>query len=577
MTTIVGLALALLLPGPPQQPVRVDVDGVSRELRRNIRAHLSIYQRRADAGMPESTVRALHERAPREIREALEPFGYYRPEIDGELRRREDRWLARYRVDPGEPVRYTAVDADITGIGSDDLVLREILPLARVRPGEPVRHAAWEAAKQTLLNQAASRGYLDARITRSRIEVDTTAMSARAILHMATGPRFRFGEVRIAETALDRRLLQRYVTIEPGEPFSLDRLLETQRLFRSSDYFQFVHVEPLREEADSLRVPIRVELETRPRNQYTVGAGYGTDTGVRVRGSGQRRWLNEGGHRVQGEVRASLQSQALQARYVIPLAGGPADRLAVTSVFQHESFQGLESQVLLGRGEWDHGRAGWREVVSLRLMEEWYRDADGSRSSTLLIPEAVWSRDRGEDALYPRNGYRLVLGLSGASEVVVSDVTFARATAELTLARGLHSTGRVLARLNLGTTAVDRLQDLPVSLRLYAGGDRSVRGFAYRSIGPVGPDGSVTGGRHRVVGSLELEQMLYGPVGLAVFSDAGSVFATADAISLENAEHSAGLGVRWRSPFGSVRLDLAWPLSRPGDPPRVHFVVGGAL
>lgn len=579
MTTIVaGFALALLLPGqPPQEAVRVDIDGVSRELRRNIRAHLSLYQRRADAELPESTIRALHDRAPREIREALQPFGYYRPEIEGELTRRPARWRARYLVRPGDPVRYVSVDVAITGDGSDDPVLQDVLPLARIQPGEPLRHPAWDRSKQTLLNQAASRGYLDARISRSRIEVDTAALTARAVLHVATGPRYRFGPVRFRDTPLQRWVLQRYVTIEPGTPFSLDRLLETQRLLRSSDYFRFIQVEPLRDEAVGLQVPIEVGLETRPRTQYTVGAGYGTDTGARIRGSGQRRWLNDRGHRVQGEARASLQTQALQAQYVIPLAGGAADRLAASTVFQHESFQGLESQLILGRGEWDHGRAGWREVLSIRLQEEWYRDADVSRNSTLLIPEIAWSRVRGEDVLYPRDGYRLALGLSGASDAVVSDVTFAKATADLTLARGLHRTGRLLARLNLGTTLVDDLRDMPVSLRLYAGGDRSVRGFAYRSIGPVDVDGTVTGGRHRVVASLELGQQVYGPVGMAVFTDGGNVFATADAITPENAEYSAGVGVRWRSPIGPVRLDVAWPLSRPGQPPRFHFVVGGTL
>ncbi|MFO7892559.1 MAG: autotransporter assembly complex family protein [Longimicrobiales bacterium] len=565
------------LQGEAAAPVRVHVDGVSSDVRRNIRANLSIYQRREDPELPESTVLALHDRAPSEIRRALRPFGYYRPTVRAELERGADRWVARYRVDPGEPVRYAAVDVTFSGAGADDRVLRRVVPESGVRKGEPLRHEVWEAAKQALLNRTVARGYLDVEVTRSRVEVDTVGMEARAVLAVETGPRYRFGEVRFDSTPFTQRFLHRFVTFEPGQHFSLDALLEMQRALTSSDYFRMARVEPLRDEADSLRVPIQVGLETRMRNQYTIGAGYGTDTGVRGRASGQRRWLNDRGHRVRGEVRASLRDQAFQAQYVIPLAGGAADRMAATTVYQRESFEGLESRRVFGRLELDHGRGGWREVASIRLVEEWFRDAAGSRSTTLLIPEMHWTRVRGDDVLYPRRGHRFEVGVSGASDAVVSDLTFVQATAELNVARGLHRTGRVLLRLGTGATVVESIEAMPVSLRLYAGGDRSVRGFSYRSLGPVGADGDITGGRHQLTGSIELEQEVMGPFAIAVFTDAGNVFADRAAVDLGALEQGAGFGLRWRSPIGSVRADLAWPVSRLGDAPRVHFVVGGTL
>ena len=480
-------------------------------------------------------------------------------------------------MDPGSPVRYASVEVTLEGVGADDPMLRGVLPEVGVEEGAVLRHPRWEEAKQTLLNHAAGRGYLDVAIGRSRVEVDTVAGTARATLRVNTGPRYRFGPVEFPETPFTSAFMDRYVTFRPGDPFDLDALLAMQRALSSSAYFRLVQTEPLRDEADSLRVPIRVSLEMQQRNSYTIGIGYGTDTGVRGTAAGSRHWLNPYGHRLEAELRASLRSQRFQGRYVIPLTTGPSNRVAVSTALLRDIFEGLESRQIYGRVELDHIRAGWREVASVRLAEEWYRDGTDERTSTLLIPELAWSRVWGDEVVYPRRGFRLQLGLAGASESVLSDVTFLQATTQLGAARGLWPSARLLLRAVGGTTEVDDLLDLPVSLRLFAGGDQSVRGFDYRSIGPVGSDGSVIGGRHRLVGSVELEQMVYAGLGFAVFTDAGNVFATREGIALDDMEQGAGAGLRWRSPIGLVRVDVAWPVSRPDPQPKLHFVVGGVL
>lgn len=575
--TTTVLALIVALQGAFAGPVRVDVDGVSSELRRNIRAHLSLVRRQGEGDLEESTVQALHQRAPEEIRQALRPFGYYRPEIEGELLERGPGWLARYRVDPGAVVHYARVEVDLSGEGADDPALQGILPRMGVEEGAVLLHERWEQAKQTLLNQAAGRGYLDVQITRARVEVDTTALTARAALAVRTGPRYRFGEVRLPSTPFVGWFMDRYVTFRPGDYFDLDALLAMQRGLSSSDYFRFAQVEPRRSEADSLRVPIAVSLELQTRTSYTVGAGYGTDTGVRGTAAWRRRWLNPYGHRMQAEVRASLRTQSFAGRYIIPLGSGPSDRVALSSVAEREAFEAVESREVFARVELDHALGAWRQVIGARLAESWSRDETGESTTTLLIPEIGWTRVWGDDVLYPRAGYRVELDLSGATRRLISDVGFVQARLQLGAARGLHRTGRVLVRLEGGITRTDDLPALPVSLRFFAGGDQSVRGFGYQSIGPVGEEGTVIGGRHLIVGSVELEQMVYGPFGVAAFTDAGNAFRSRTGISLNDMEQGAGVGVRWRSPIGLVRADVAWPVSRPDRGPRLHFVVGGVL
>jgi translocation and assembly module TamA len=569
---LIAAALAVGSRPVTAQAVEVVVEGVRGAERDNVLALLTLEQRRADAALTESQVRRLHGRAASEIRAALEPFGYYRADVDAELERTATGWRVTYRIDPGEPVRLAEVDVRLLGPGADDAAFRDRVASFPLRPGDPLRHAQYEEGKLELLTVAAERGYLQARLAAHRIAVDTAAGQAWLTLHLETGERHRFGEVRFHQTGFSDDLLRASVPFRAGEPYSTARLLELQRTLIETDFFRSVDVRARPELADGLAVPVDVTLEARPRGQYSAGVGYGTDTGPRGTGAWEVRRINRWGHRMNGEARLSPTRSGVSTRFSIPF--GPAGgQFTLSAGLQDERPRTHTTQTLVLGAGLNHRRGHWRETLYLNLQQDWF-EVGGARGGTrTVLPGASWTRTRADDPIHATRGSRVSLDVRGTDEVLGSEVGFAQATLRGRWVRSPHRESRLLLRADLGYTAVDDFASLPPTMRYFAGGDQSVRGYGFQRLGPSDAGGQPLGGRHLAVASVEFERMLRGDWGAAVFYDIGNALNRVE----DRLNHGAGAGLRWRSPVGMVRLDVASAVSEPGRPLRLHVVVGPEL
>ncbi|WP_459869363.1 autotransporter assembly complex protein TamA [Endothiovibrio diazotrophicus] len=554
----------------------VEIDGLEGAAKENALAALSL-QREREAALTTARLHRLHRLANGEIRHALEPFGYYRAKVDGSLEESGEQWRARYRVTPGPAVPAERVDLRLEGPCAEDppfQALRDRFPL---QPGAPLDHRRYEEGKRRLLELADRRGYFDAKLTRHHIALDLDAYQARVALALQCGPRYRFGALRFDQEAFNDTLLARYASFAPGDPYDLDALLDLERALRDADYFDSVEVTPLRRQADAdHRVPIRVRLEERKRSKFTFGLGYGTDTGPRLGVGWERRRLNRAGHRFQSDLRLSGVGNRLNASYLIPGEHPETERWTLAAGWETDNTDSRDSESLTLGAAWRHQRAGWGEELSLRYLDEDYTTASDSGESELVIPAVAWSRSWGDGGLEVRRGARLELELSGAAEGFLSDANFTKATAHGKLILPLDpfggDAGRLLLRGDLGVIATDEFNALPASLRYYAGGDQSVRGYDYESLGPRDANGKVAGGRYLLVGSAEYEHRLSGPWSGALFIDAGNAFDSTD----DPLMVGAGFGLRWRSPVGPVRVDLARALDGDGGW-QLHLRVGPDL
>jgi translocation and assembly module TamA len=557
------LATALMCAGMFTMPaalaaLRVEVRGLDDELRANVLALLTVQRERATEGLSEGHIRRYFQRGPREIQQALEPFGYYNAQIDSELRRERDDWIAEYRIQPGAPVRFTAPDVRITGAGADDPELRQALADIDIRPGEPARHSRYEAARSRLQNLAFERGYLDAGYTRRELRIDTAKLSAEAVLHLETGPQFRFGEITFTYAGLDEDLVRRYLNFQTGDPYSSRQLLDLQRALENSDYFARVDVVPQRDQARDHAVPVQVGLEGRKRHKYTAGLGFGTDTGARGLLGWEHRRINRRGHRMNAEIRVSEIRTGLTSNYSIPLANPRSDRLDFSAMVEDEDTDSVNSSLYKLAVGHSVLRGSWRETLSLGYQREDYEVGLTDERSSLLIPGISYLQVRADDRIFATRGHSLQLDLRGAAEPLLSDTSFVQAGVKAKLIRSLGSNGRVIARAEGGTTWIDGFQELPTSLRYFAGGDQSVRGYDFQDLGPRDASGEVIGGKHLVFGSLEYEHRVHGNWGVAAFVDTGNAFNSTH----EGLETGAGFGLRWKSPIGMVRLDLAAAVSQ---------------
>lgn len=570
---MLGIFLLCLIPSAwAAAPLEVKIEGVKDDLLENVRQMLSIEQQKGESSLTPARIRRLHAQAEGEIKQALEPYGYYRVKVRSRLQQTDQGWLARYIITPGPAVRIEQLDVQVSGDAHDDPAFKNLVQDLPIRKGAPLRHPDYEKAKTQLRTLAAERGYFDADLQEHRVEVDLKDYVARVTLHFDSGKRYRFGPVRFEHTVIEEDLLRDYLQFKPGDPYLSSKLLELQRSLIDSDYFERVEVDPQQDRRDGLQVPIQVKLTAQPRSKYSFGVGYGTDTGARGKVGFDRRYVNRKGHRFKSELQVSqIRSQA-DARYEIPVRDPRTDLVFFSTRFTDEQLDTSTSKTFELSGGLEQTLGLWRQVFSLTYLDSDFTIGTQNGHATLLIPGASWTRIKSDDPVFPHHGSRVGLDVRGAQQGILSDTSFVQVRAH---GKWIRSIGRdrILMRAEVGSTWVDDFSTLPPSIRFFAGGDYSVRGFAYQSLGPEDDAGNVIGGRHLLVGSVEYEHRLKEKWAAAVFYDAGNAINNFG----DELEHSVGVGLRWRSPVGWVRVDVAKPLSEPGEGIRLHLTIGPDL
>jgi len=573
MRRLLYIVCVLLLPSSALAlDLSVRIEGLDRKQESNVRAFLSIEQEKSHSGLTPSRMRLLHKQAPDEIRKALQPFGYFRPTIDSRLSEEGERYEARYRIETGSRVGVAAVDYRVTGEGAREPALSKLFPLAE---GDGLDLQLYDKAKQQRLSEALELGYLEAHYTAHEVRVDKASNSARIELHLETGMRFQFGEIRMEQDILDPRFLARYLSFGTGDPYSHEKLLELQSKLIDTEYFKQVEVNVRRDQIEGNRIPVDVELTPNRRNRYRVGLGYSTDTGPRMTLDWRRRRFGREGHHMRSELRLSQPESSLTSEYIIPLRRPTVDYLSFgATVNYYDAETNTGNRALLDVSHSIGLAHGWRRTRSLDYLYEDYTVADQDDNAYLLVPGLTWSRIQGDGRDFQFSGQRLEFHLEGAADALLSTTSYVQLYTSDKFIFGLGDDWRLLTRVEVGATWADDVQDLPPSKRFYTGGDNTIRGFAFESLGPRDENGDVIGGRYLGVASVELERRLKGRWSGAVFFDGGNAY---DPDFVAEPAYGAGLGIRWRSPVGPIRFDLARGRHLDDYGWRLHVVLGPEL
>ena len=525
---------------------------------RNVRAHLSLANEECDA--PRWRVDRLVERAQDEAREGLRALGYYEPaSVAVVLGEAEGCWQATVAVSPGEPVRVTEVDVRLDGAGSEDDAFAAYLETLSPAVGDVLNHGVYEEARRSIERFAANHGYFEGVFVTRRFTVDVGSRSAVVELVYRPGRRFRFGSLSIERTPLDVSLVERLAGYREGEPYDARGIVELSQRISQSGYFERVDVIPRVERPVDGTIPVDVALTPRKRHALTAGAGITTDAGPRIRLGYEDRRANPGGHRRSVHGAASLIRRELDAEYRIPLEDPSAEWLNLDAgVVSERTDTSRSDEARLGVSQTSSRWGDWLETRFVSLTYDDFAVGRTHGIARLLTPGASLSTARYDNPNRPRDGYRLHLEIRGTHESVGSDVSFVRVSGSGGWVRGVPWGGRLLARAEAGAMAVDDFDALPPSQRFFTGGDTTVRGYEFASIGPVDASGTVVGGRLLAVGSIEYEHPIKDRWSGAVFADAGNAFDTGN--RNEGLKVGVGFGVRWQSPIGALRLDAARPL-----------------
>jgi translocation and assembly module TamA len=548
----------------------------------NIEVSLSLYDA---VGKPqgESRLEYMFSQAQRQTAQALEPFGYYNPTVTVEAPRSDDHLTVVVHVDKGEPVRVRNSHITMEGWATEDSYIQDDLKAFKPAVGETFDHATYEASKVTITRRLAERGYFDADFTQRKVEITRAEHAADIDLGWDSGRRYDMGPVRFDYDYFRPGLFDPLVYWDEGSYYhegKLDRLRES---LTKLDYFGGIDIQPKPDEADDQgRVPIDVKLTRAKRSIYTAGLSYGSESGPGVRGGVERRYINRRGHKVDTQLDYADKRKSLTTSYRIPaflwLDGWYT--FAARAYDEQTKYIDLRNFKLVASRSGqinDH----WTAVASLNALRERWRyahnDVYGSQYSTatLVYPQLSANYAAVDDRMFPRHGIAADMTLRGGTKGVGSDASFLQVQGTLRWFLAAGDNGRLILRGEAGTTLTGDLVSLPPSLRFFAGGDNSVRGYAFREVGPrtAPPERYAEGAKHVFTGSVEYEHYFKGgPLGAAVFVDSGSAFD-----DRPDWQTGVGFGIRYKSPVGPVRVDIGHGLNHPDSQFQLYINIGANL
>ncbi|BAQ81893.1 surface antigen [Pseudomonas sp. St29] len=553
-----------------QSELDVRVKPANDELKANVEGYIG------DVGdRDEQALLRFSRGAEEQAKKAAQALGYYQPHIQSEVRG-GDKPRLLLRIDPGEPVHLRNVTIRVEGPAASLKSFRTP-DSEQLKPGAVLNHGHYEDAKRLIQNQASRYGFFSGRFTRQQLSVDPLAGVADIELVYDSGPRYALGKVSFTGDSLfDEDLLRRMVPFKSGAPYDSELIAELNQALQSSGYFEGVRVDAAPSAAEHQVIPVAVQLETRKPRTMGLGLGYSTDVGPRVKANWTRHWVNPQGHSYGWEAEVSAPRQNVGLWYDIPLDPPLTDKLRFAGGYQNEELAGTDtlSKLLTVGPEW-HSKlpSGWQRVVSLKYQREEYRLGDDSGLSNLLMPGLTYSYLRSDNRIDPHNGYRIQFDTKLAKEGVGSDTNLLYGTVLLKGLTTAWDNHRFLGRVQFGGSATNGYKSIPPSLRFFAGGDQSVRGYDYQTLSPENAEGDRIGGRYMVAGSVEYQYSIAEKWRIATFVDQGNSF---NKLELPNLKTGVGVGLRWVSPVGPIRVDLAHAMNDDGGI-RLHFSMGPEL
>lgn len=565
------LWLVMANAGAQVQNPEISISGGDEELAANIRNHLRIG--REACNTPLARLERLRTQVAGNVQRAAEALGYYRLTATTAFSRQQDCWHLHITVVPGDRILVNEVSIRLPDDPQITEVFNEMLADIPTMTGAPLHHGEYEAIKNALSAAAVENGYFGARFERSEIRVDLAAYRADINIDFEPGPRYRFGVIRVLPVAgFSNAFINSMVLLETGQPYSSAALLEQRVQLDETQYFSQISITPQLSSANNQSVPVLIEMIPRLRHAWSTGIGFTTDTGPRVRAAYENRYINTRGHHFNSDAAVSSVRSRINLGYGIPLDDPLTTSLNVSTGYITENTDTYDSdRYMLQTAYRRESTSGWLETWAIDYLRDDYVINLQEDSSTLTMLGYSLARTVTDDFINPSRGWRLFGQIRGATDAVISDTTFVQL---YTSGKGIISfgPGRFITRLEVGTTWSDAAEELPVSIRYFAGGDQSIRGYQYQSLGPVNADGEVIGGKHLLAGSVEYDFPVKNNWRAALFYDGGNAFSS----QVFDWKQSVGIGVRWLSPIGPIRADLAHALNDEGGI-RLHITMGPDL
>ena len=509
------------------------------------------------------------------LKELMRAAGYYDAQVDVAVDQKNAEPEVVLNVDPRR--RYTFGDVDLAGIddtGDREADLRKAFGLA---PGDPADADAIESATEDLRERIHDTGFPFAKVSDPNLVIDHATGKATLAVNIQPGGERAFGKIVTPDTRVfGADHVQAIARFEPGEPYDEKQVDDLRRAIIQTGLVSSVRITPVPGDTDKT-VNLDVAMEPAPPRTIAGELGYGTGEGARAEASWTHRNLfpPEGALTLRGVLGTREQlanvifrRNNFQARDRVLTA-----QVAATHV-DRDAYEArtLQISATLERQTNIFFQKKWTWSIGPELLASDERDVIAStgepRRRTYFIAALPSSLiyDGSNDLLNPTRGFRL--GGRVSPELSLSGKAFGYTRMQLDASVYQPVSYRVVlaARTRLGTIVGAPRDAVAPSRRFYAGGGASVRGYGYQDIGPRDPNNDPIGGRSLTEFSIEARVKAFGNFGVVPFLDAGNIYTSA-VPGFSNFRFGTGLGVRYYSSFGPIRVDVGTPLNpQPGDP-----------
>lgn len=498
------------------------------------------------------------------------------------------------RADLGPQFRLRTIVISDAGTGHAFTEAELPSKIIKIRPGDPARAADVRAAQAALIDHFRNRSFPLAGVTRLRPRVDHPHTAMDVDIQVATGPRATFGPVTVSgQSEVDPKVVRSMIYIEQGDPYSAKAVAASRRSVLKLPAISSVRMREAEQLDPNGQLPLTADVTDRKPRVVGFSARYSTLDGPALRAYWQHRNLFGGAEslRLEGDLFALRQTTSsvfdnlksfnlsdlggrFKASFVKPGLDGSRNDLLLDGMVERENTGGDQYGGYTSRRS--VASAAIRHRFSDTFSAQFGITAEfGTTSDTLGvvdyrligIPISV-TYDSTDNLLDPTTGFRATAMATAYPTWLGSSVGLFETKAQASTYYAVDDEARyVLAgRVGFGSVTGASLADIPSTHRFYAGGGGSVRGYRYRSLSPLGPTGEVIGGRSLLEASLEARIKITDTIGVVPFVDMGGAFDSPYPDFKERLRYAAGIGLRYYTAVGPIRLDVATPLNpRPGD------------
>lgn len=542
--------------------LKFEVRGIRHGMGMNVISRLKIERKEWKPMLTPAEVERFSQQTLRAVSEAVMPYGYYHAQAASAIRKVSDGWKITYYVRAGQPVEIKKVDIEISGAGSDNAKIKRFVKQFPLRRGDVFNSIIYSEAKDKLFDVINNQGYIKAAARASKVLVNTENNTAEIILHLQSNERYYFGKMHFNDNDYASEFMQRFNRFNTDEPFSSNKILDYQQDMNNSRYFKQVLVMPDFESAVDNRIPLETSIVPVNARRYAFGIGYGSFTKFRFTAGMNFRRLTDTGQSLDAQLKLSSVLSGLALKYFIPGRDPLTEQWVIGANYQKFEPKSGSSHSWSTAFGYTKKYHHWNLASNINYLRESYTVLpQPRRDSQLLFPNLNLAYLKTDNIVQPTYGRSLNFILQGASSNILSSTSFMQGEVKGKLFMSPFSFAHVILRGDIGYTVVHDLNDLPLSMRYFAGGITTVRGYPDSSIGP---------GKYLTVASIEYRHHIAYDFSGAAFYDIG----TASNHFNTPLNRGAGVGIVYESIVGPIKLYAARGLSKKSQPWQIELSLG---